>query len=655
MDILSAAPSTITLLTGTQQLTMIFDGLLAFFWESSLVDEFCDVCGQRFSTDSDTVFLKANTSIRTLSSLSKGWRIHNRHIGCIKEATIHYFSISHVWHPEVAMAHCQREQVTKANHTIYATITHILSAVSDKYGQDAEIWHDYVSVPQWRKKTQQALLESLPTIYATASRTFVHLSDVSVQSLDKILDQETTEQEKSDGVVEFLAAAWFTRMWVVLEWSRSRRANVLTREYEIRDGTDDMFWEKITAIWDDIARRFPGGKDALQKKYDGWTHPHVLAAAQRSKSYPTVSFGEALNIISLKNCREWRDRYTAIICFTGLECDPLPQDGIMACHALSIAALQMRDYTPLLLASEEGSIHESREYKNVPGVKHCGHWLRAYSKMTDLTWPCGDERAPADHPVHLEGSKVTMKLEYLGRIEWAEKYRFRGIRAERFAGVVKAATSIEDISFEDFVTSVAMRVYGRDHNMSIEDILSHARRNEQAIKDVRAKLLKLMSIRDASITSGIAAVIQDDPLEEQAMEDLQVSFQKLMFSYDISNAFRIEISIQEVAWELATLLDVAVNFSQAAHHGDMLHHEHFSMIGKVSCEICQKRLLFRFLAPELRNAIGATIYLIPGLKYGYTPWRGAVGLLVKERRIVGRIIYGLRGCFCKRVEIVEVD
>ena len=258
---------------------------------------------------------------------------------CTQSEDVQYFCISHVWHPDIAKACVDGKSTRTASERCYRNIASTLQALSEKYGFAVEVWHDYVSVPQWRRPVQEALLTLIPTIYATASRTFIYLSDVWVRSLDKILDPMTSDGEKTDGVAEILKSTWFSRLWVVLEWSRSRRVHLLSKEFAVRDGTDDMFWTKMVETWDSIGKSLPGGKQELQDKYTGWRHPHHLAAAQRSKGRLKLCYGEALNIICVKQCREPRDRFIAISCFTQFDCSPFPETVFMACHVLSLAAL----------------------------------------------------------------------------------------------------------------------------------------------------------------------------------------------------------------------------------------------------------------------------------------------------------------------------
>jgi hypothetical protein len=49
--------------------------------------------------------------------------------------------------------------------------------VSRKYG-DSEIWHDYLSVPQWGCDVQHQLLYVIPDIFNLLKMSMIHWDDV---------------------------------------------------------------------------------------------------------------------------------------------------------------------------------------------------------------------------------------------------------------------------------------------------------------------------------------------------------------------------------------------------------------------------------------------------------------------------------------------
>src|SRR5436309_15898621 len=85
-------------------------------------------------------------------------RIINRHFTCIKARKVNYIPVSHAWHQVVSSAQKDHIQNIETARLVYQIPIKSLLALS----KDAttEVWHDYLSVPQWQKKVQQQLLRS---------------------------------------------------------------------------------------------------------------------------------------------------------------------------------------------------------------------------------------------------------------------------------------------------------------------------------------------------------------------------------------------------------------------------------------------------------------------------------------------------------------
>lgn len=104
---------------------------------------------------------------------------HNRHLGCIKDkASGAFITVSHTWQHAVLVAHTSRTITTEAVCRVFNTPTQLLRAAVQSWGEETEIWHDYIGVPQWRYEVQQRLLVMLPLIFNWGSRTLVHLQDI---------------------------------------------------------------------------------------------------------------------------------------------------------------------------------------------------------------------------------------------------------------------------------------------------------------------------------------------------------------------------------------------------------------------------------------------------------------------------------------------
>ena len=50
----------------------------------------------------------------------------------------------------------------------------------------------------------------------------------------------------------------------------------------------------------------------------------------------------------------------------------------------------------------------------------------------------------------------------------------------------------------------------------------------------------------------------------------------------------------------------------------------------------------------------ATLYRVPGLQYERS-LKDGVGIIVTEKRILGRMVYGVHACSCRNIELLELD
>ena len=168
---------------------------LSYVWGDSL-DSDCMVCKKPFQSDSSPpirtiAFEHATASPVTPVDITDTLvtpyhiRIFNRHFACIKAKKISYIPVPHAWYEDVATAQDNRTENINVSRIVYQTVVRSLLAVTQKYG-NSEIWHDYMSVPQWRREIQQQLLLSIPTIYNYPKRAMIHLHDVQAVNIDDV-------------------------------------------------------------------------------------------------------------------------------------------------------------------------------------------------------------------------------------------------------------------------------------------------------------------------------------------------------------------------------------------------------------------------------------------------------------------------------------
>jgi len=738
---------------------------LKYLWSNHDINSPCATCGRAIDPD-DAPFRTVSLTAPSTAQEPQ-WRVHNRHFDCVHDTA--YTAFSHVWHPSIAKAHIERKRLTVATRAVRATISAALRAVSATWGHKTEIWHDYVSVPQWCRPVQQQLLLRLPDIYAGAQRTIVHLDDVKNRSIDLLFSKES--KDRLHGIRDVLAAQWFERMWVCLEWARSNRVHPLTEEGVIRVDTDDLFWGMIEQVWAEelqvlgfeqltfryprhletgkAALRNPPGQEAGSQAFNIRT-PYSVSGSLEVRGKTDICFGQAVSVIAERYCREWRDRYVAMLSFTGVGLDgnELPPDSIDACLALALKCLARGDHSPLLLSPGRGA--EKTLDRRVRGsMSPYPSWLRGYAYMDYLTFPFGSQMSPADEtPTVLPASngkppQVILNLEPGGVIESSVHYDFNhedmlsfGLLVRQALSLTRPPTSQEELC-TTVITNLSTRCYGVPPAAATAAFLE----DDQAAATFHTLLDYFASTPPPPLF----------PPMSWSLKHLDIAW----FSTKMETEHAKATELARLMGLGTTALQRATTFEQSPlHHaqyrGAALHKWSGRRAGSevviARCEGCGQRSLYRFAGPLSRvlaagggergewaakarraveragevytdwssgklyqaiqrpwvrsrsepggspgssfssavksgkvqvmigerartaaqmtwrrdegdgDLVGARIGRITGLRYSNAGLVDAVGLAVKNGRVLGRMVYGVRGCQCLtgRLEKVEL-
>ncbi|VUC25625.1 unnamed protein product [Clonostachys rosea] len=96
-----------------------------------------------------------------------------------------YIAISHVWHASVAELQYRRSEahtsVDEAERLVLETPVRVFRGLAGSIEGDFEIWHDYVSVPQWIPELKRQIIGSIPEIFKRSQPTVAHFSDVNAK------------------------------------------------------------------------------------------------------------------------------------------------------------------------------------------------------------------------------------------------------------------------------------------------------------------------------------------------------------------------------------------------------------------------------------------------------------------------------------------
>jgi hypothetical protein len=294
-----------------------------------------------------------------------------------------------------------------------------LFALSEK-DATIEIWHDYLSVPQWQQKIQQQLLLAIPTIYSYPSGMVMHLDDVQMTHLDAIL-QNTNYQTFIEGISKLTRSRWFDRMWVTLEYIQGQEVSILTEDFHILSTSARDLSLRVEEDIAKYVRLFGHDKfteNALAKEYRwsksvSWSDMETWK--NRDPKYRTL--GGTIYIIGQKECREYHDYFFAIRGLLGLGqnyvqvASILAEDTFQSCLSISWEALEKGDYSPLLFTPLKGERRDLR-----------APWLHGHSKMSEDLWDLGMCHQKARSQTIIRGGLIQPELESVGIVEEFEHY-----------------------------------------------------------------------------------------------------------------------------------------------------------------------------------------------------------------------------------------
>jgi hypothetical protein len=379
-------------------------------------------------------------------------RVFNRHLRCIQAKRFICMPISHVWHQPVSKAQIDRSSDLNAVRLAYQIPIQTLFAVTKKLGS-VEIWHDYLSVPQWQVGVQQQLLLQIPTIFLFPPQMVMHLDDVQASDLYNI-QAPSSYTCFIDAISKLTKSRWFDRMWVTLEYIQSKEVIILTQYFDIFE-TPAMELSNLAGanigkfvkrLGQDRFNQLSRTKGFQWEKRASWGDMETW----KTLNLKYRNLGAAILIIAQKKCRDPRDCFFA---FRGLlnlrhnktEIKTILSDDIFESF-LDVVwdALQGGDYSPLLFRPPESERKDSR-----------APWLRGYHYyMSQNLWDLSICRQPANHQVIIRGDLIQPSLESIGVVESFHYYDFVGCPETVFQVVSSKILRIQGPSSRRFCAAV---------------------------------------------------------------------------------------------------------------------------------------------------------------------------------------------------------
>ena len=140
--------------------------------------------------------------------------LYHQHMDCLFQST-QYVAVSHCWHRDVADAQYNKKkstmQISDVARIIRDVPARVCQGVFQGLGKSVEIWHDYISVPQWRDEAKWAIIQAIPQIFERAMLTTAYLSDLDVASISA-MREGSSSSERCRGISIICNAKWFSRV-----------------------------------------------------------------------------------------------------------------------------------------------------------------------------------------------------------------------------------------------------------------------------------------------------------------------------------------------------------------------------------------------------------------------------------------------------------
>lgn len=608
-------------------------------WSDKHIEEStCCQCGQRINAKdvlARTFALEnqnpTNSSARQCAEklevpiMAKVILVYHRHLKCLI-ATTPYVAITHVWDAQVAELQDRRAKATcsvvEVAKTVLEAPTRICLGLAASLTENFEIWHDYISVPQWQPTLKGQIIQSIPQIFNQAKFIVVYLSDLDAKSVE-MMRKGTSVYERCRGISNVCNVKWFSRMWTAMELTQSRELRIMLKDYTLVENRDSScpFIYELEPAWDnEVKKQGPGYK--LEKMVGmgnnlvPWQLCNFMNVRDQSLRGNRIMFAEAHEFLARRCVTIPRDFFHALLGILKIDLTypQLSTDSQQAMQQIAKQCMQKGDYSPLFMIPASVQVEPDEAT------------IRRSGYLDLYTFALGPEYERATFGIRFQSGNPIFKAEVVGVVQQIRlmdsiKDMDSVIEDSRslwktFAILCKLTLDFTGPNAVDaFVITIGTRLYGQSHE-KIFNLLSEGDRLCQLQK--KLSTLYSSSLDDSEdITDWIADAL--------GLSDFSLTPQMNVTPMQFLNG-----------------------------HGESLHLRNASAIVIVNCSRCEKNFLIRMaLLKPPSSLLGVKAYRIPGLDYSFTRIGGA-GFLLQDRNIVGRFIWGAPTCDCLKTEEIEV-
>ncbi|KAI0598859.1 hypothetical protein F4775DRAFT_600825 [Biscogniauxia sp. FL1348] len=553
----------------------------------------------------------AHIVVPTLSQVI--W-IYSRHVECLFQAA-RYIAISHVWDTAALEL-----AATNENHDaqiILEMTTRIALGLAGHVPTDTEIWHDYISVPQWQPALKEKIIQAVPRIFERAEFTVAYLSDIDQETISS-MRRGVWLSDRVRGISALCSSRWFSRVWTAMELVVSRKIRAMLRDFTLLEDPNPQtdFVEDIFVAWSAEARRIEDTQylEAIAGIGDNlvpWQLGPLELVRDMRRGGQKAPFGVAHELLASRCVSVPRDYLRAFVAvsISDLTEPELSTDMQEALLQIARNCLAKNDYSPLFM------IPSPAQDRNAP---RRNARLEGYMDFQSFGIGHVIKPAPVGNVTITDGVPV-VRMENLGRVEAAEVVEWHRPAKDvltQAADFVLRFTGSDDV--EAFVDALAVRLYAQNRRGILEHLAAGGRMSE-----LREALAALRREASPEVRRRIADAV----------------------------AALLCLSTATVGSPLIRGVS-PMDFMET--HGRRIHLGSAAALVAAECPRCGRWFPLRVgLVRPLAEVSGSTAYRVPGLQYRFSQ-EGGMGVLLQGRSIVARFVWGAPTCECPKLEEVPV-
>lgn len=468
----------------------------------------------------------------------------DRHFRCLLSSKTRYVTISHVWHPDVSklqfeytqalvLDNFSEDEIASVARLVREVPTRIYLGIVDSLKPEErregllEVWHDYISVPQWCHGRKGHIIHAIPELYSHAYFVVPFFSDLAPSSVQAMRSGSTSE-ERVRGVVEVCNSRWFRRIWTAMECVQSSQLRPMLQDYKLLDEfrTGLPFYDEPALHYEDevhrtirdhVVRLAGVGRNVL---------PHMLGPLapvriRRLRGLP-VPFAHCFILISRRQATVPVDFIHALLGLTGpvVPFSELPhQDIRKSVSIIAKARLRAGDFSPLFIMPRK---------RDAAGIKATGFDEHG---MFGLGM---EESPPQFSGIVLSGpgeSMAKLKVENLGTVTMAKRLW----KNTDFGTFHELARRVLDVTGPDpdvFAETICCRFFG-DHIKQVRENLDKENRRSQLQVHLQVLYDEYPGVKRRSATDYVAQLLMLNEAHKGNISPNAMDFSKSLGSLSV--------------------------------------------------------------------------------------------------------------------------